>query len=756
MLLNLRICTFRTTKRTPITLLLMKKTYLFLLFSFVVFTNVFSQDIKKTREDSLDSLSRKSLRAYNKGNYKDAIKYSAETIDKAVAWNNKYYEFVGYDSQSTLYFCLGDTLNTRINGEKALEIAKETKVDSLIAWSYLNLGTLFSDNQEFYEKGITYLKKSLEIYKKEDQHEDVVLIYINLAWTYLDHQRNKEAYVYLKKIKEIDAKVSITEIDKAYMQFLFGKYYFNTKQYDISEEQLSSASFIIDKDSLIEVGSENYKLLAEIYSKKKDFEKAYSTLEKYNHYNKKLYAIEELEEIEKASAKYNLKEYKRNLEALEAKKRSDEELKKTNNIKTIFIIASIILLLAVIGFILLNKARKKYIFRLKSKNLELTKAKEKTEKLSKVKTQFFSTVSHELRTPLYGVIGITSILRDDKMILERYDKDLKSLKFSADYLLALINDVLLINKMDAGTIKLKNSPFQLNDLINGVVNSFQFGLDQNNNKLHIEVDKEVPNNLIGDPIRFSQILINLIGNAIKFNENGNIWLTISLQEQINENLYKIYFEVKDDGIGIPVDKQKIIFKEFSQVINDNSSEGKGLGLPIVIKLLKLYNSTIHLDSDLGKGSKFSFTLDLLKNKDIISTINSDKVTGVSSSSILENKDVCILVVDDNKINQKVTQRTLKKEGIESALASDGQEAIDKVKNNSYDLILMDINMPKVNGIDATIAIRKFNKEIPIIALTAVELDDMRIKILDSGMNDILSKPYEIKQFFSTIFRYLKQ
>ncbi len=736
----------------------MKKSFLFLFFSFFVFTTVFSQDIKKIQNDSLELLSDKALKAYDEGNYKDVIKYSGEVIDRAVTWENKYFEFVGYDSQSTLYSALGDTIQARINAEKALEIAKETKVDSLISWSYANLGSLLSDNKKFYQKGIVYLKKSLEIYKKDNKIKDILLIYINLAWTYLDHNRNEEAYRYLKKIKSIETKHPLSDEDKAYVQFLFGKYYFNIKQYNYAEEKLVSASVIIDRDSLIEIGFDNYKLLAKIYSEKKDFEKAYSTIEKFNHYNKKVYAIEKLEEIEKASAKYNLKEYKKDLKiALEAKKLSDQLFKKTNDLKTIFIIASIILLIAVVSFFLMFKARKKYISRLKSKNVELVEAKDKAEKLSKVKTQFFSTVSHELRTPLYGVIGLSSILQEDETLKTNHRKDLKSLKFSADYLLALINDVLLINKMDAGAITLKKTQFQLQDLINGIVSSFQFRLEQNNNKLHLNIDNTIPNYLIGDAVRFSQILMNLIGNAIKFNENGNIWLDIKLKEKTNDGLCKIYFVVKDDGIGIPKDKQTTIFEEFSQVIGRNyNNKGTGLGLPIVKKLLELHDSDIYLKSELGKGSTFSFTLALLEDKSVKQPQLELKENVITDTIISQFKNVVVLVVDDNKINQKVTQHMLSRVKITSHIANDGEEAIDKAKETSYDLILMDINMPKVNGIEATKVIRTFNKEIPIIALTAVELEDMRTEILDSGMNDILPKPYDVSQFLSTILSHLDQ
>lgn len=194
---------------------------------------------------------------------------------------------------------------------------------------------------------------------------------------------------------------------------------------------------------------------------------------------------------------------------------------------------------------------------MKNKNSELLTAKEEAERLSMLKSQFFSTVSHELRTPLYGVVGLTSLLLDDKS-LKKHESDLKSLKFSADYLLALINDVLQMNKMESNQVKLENVSFNIQELILSIVNTFEFTRLQNKNKVHYSIDEKIPKNLIGDPVRLSQILMNLVGNAVKFTENGDIYINVELRAEVEDRAV-IYFEVKDNGIGIPKSKQKLIF-----------------------------------------------------------------------------------------------------------------------------------------------------------------------------------------------------
>lgn len=700
-------------------------------------------------------LARKSLRQHNA---KEAIELSGKLISLATATENDYYIFEGYDILGAVYSNIKDTLQARLSYEKGLVVARRSEQDSLLSWAYLNLGNVESDQKVNYQKGIDYYEKSIAINERSNKQAANITPYINIGWTYLDEEQEDRALPFLLKAKNLGELDSIDNGFRANIKTLLGRYFLKKNNFVLAEEQLSEAVRISDENDFIIEGAEAYRYYAQFAEARNDFESAYAYLKKFKEYDDRLYESDKLSEIQAASAKFNLEQAELDVKTAQNEQViSDKLVDKSRQLNLIFIISSIVLLTALIALFFAFKSRRKYIKRLRERNQQLESAKEKAEYLSKLKTQFFSTVSHELRTPLYGVIGIASILLEEKAI-KTHQEDLQSLKFSADYLLALINDVLLLNKMDANGVNLEHTPFRLTTLTKSITRSFEFSLEQNKNTIHLLIDSDVPNKLIGDSVRLSQILMNLIGNAIKFNENGNIWVHIDLLDKMPNGLYRTKFTVKDDGIGIPLGKQKTIFEEFSQVENRNYNyQGTGLGLPIVKKLLALYKSEIKLQSKIGEGSTFSFVIDLEDNTQDAIDVEED-IDGLQEEghAIHSLKNVHILVVDDNRINQKITQKILENRQFECSLANDGEEAIAFVKANTYDLILMDIHMPNIDGIEATKQIRKFNTSTPIVALTAVELDEMRATIMESGMNDIILKPYDVSQFLTTILKNINQ
>jgi len=253
-------------------------------------------------------------------------------------------------------------------------------------------------------------------------------------------------------------------------------------------------------------------------------------------------------------------------------------------------------------------------------------------------------------------------------------------------------------------------------------------------------------------MRLSQIMMNLLGNAVKFTEKGKVWIK-AVSRYCEEGKCRIFFEVGDTGIGIPVNKQEEIFEEFSQLkIQNLNYQGTGLGLPIVKKLLELFHSEIHLESVEGEGSVFSFEIEFQQGAEN----ESIRHLGTESPASLPHLQKKVLIVDDNRINQVVTQRILEKKDFKCLIASSGEEAIDILKVQQVDVVLMDVNMPGMNGMETTLKLREFNRDVPVIALTAVEVGEMREEILLAGMNDIINKPYDIPQFFKTIFRNLLQ
>ncbi len=418
-----------------------------------------------------------------------------------------------------------------------------------------------------------------------------------------------------------------------------------------------------------------------------------------------------------------------------------------------FVINSLILVLILLFGTLLfmfrkYKSEKKSNDNLKKKNQKLIEAKIEAEKLTNTKSQFISTVSHELRTPLYGVVGITTLLLEENDIALKHKKLLRSLKFSGDYLLDLINKVLKISKIESNNEKLTKTPTNLFKLSQNLLHSFEYQAKNKNNELILEIPQELPDVLQVDSLKVSEILINLIGNSSKFTENGKIWLRIKIIS-LEKDCVTIRYEVEDNGVGIPEDKKEFVFEKFSQVGREFSkSEGTGLGLSIVKNLLEMMDSQIHLDSKEGRGTRFYFDLKL----EIIKVKEEQDVDTHNNS--INNIYRRILVAEDNKINQIVTKNLLSIIGYDCIIVENGFNALQMVQKEDFDLILMDLNMPYLNGTEATRRIREFDQITPIIALTASELSEVEEECLEIGMNDIINKPLDKNDLKDIIAKHL--
>jgi len=382
---------------------------------------------------------------------------------------------------------------------------------------------------------------------------------------------------------------------------------------------------------------------------------------------------------------------------------------------------------------------------LQTKNSELEQARDAAVSAMEAKSNFLSTVTHELRTPLYAVTGLTHLLLDENPA-EHQKEHLKSLKFSGDYLLNFINDILQINKIDADKLEPLSIEFKLKKVLTDVIDSLQQNAKEQKTKIVLDYDTNIPMHLLGDPLKISQVFMNLLGNALKFTKDGQVDVVAKLKSRDEDNA-TIYFEVADDGIGISEQQQKNIFDSFEQGSIQINREygGTGLGLTIVKSLLGLFDSQINLRSKLGEGSTFYFELDLKIDEMAI-----EEVPFEMTVEDFEFEGLHILVVEDNKINQVITKKMLAKKGITSDIANNGNEAIDAAKNNNYACILMDIHMPGISGTEATIQIRKFNPNIPIIALTAISMEDSLDEFYAAGCNAVVTKPFKPEVFYQKI------
>lgn len=388
----------------------------------------------------------------------------------------------------------------------------------------------------------------------------------------------------------------------------------------------------------------------------------------------------------------------------------------------------------------------------KKQEIALEKAKSMAEMASRAKEDFLSTMSHEIRTPLNAIIGMSHLLIQDSDS-EEQTENLNILKFSSENLLVLVNNILDFTKIESENINLEEAPFDFYELINNIRNIFSNRADEKKISLNMIVDNDLPHTLNGDSTRLTQILTNLLGNAIKFTEKGHVKLVVQLIDE-DEDEISLAFSVEDTGIGIPLDRQKAIFERFTQAEEETTRKygGSGLGLAITKRLIELHGQEVHLDSTVGKGSTFRFQLIYKKSEiadeRVISTSGQEKVNDI--------KGVNILVVEDNEINQTVIGKYLKQWHASFHIAGSGADAINMAQKEVFDIVLMDIQMSEMDGYDTTKQLKKMAsyRDTPVIALTADIDESIKLKAFEAGMNDILGKPINASELKRKIASHL--
>ncbi|MEX1000709.1 MAG: response regulator [Crocinitomicaceae bacterium] len=369
----------------------------------------------------------------------------------------------------------------------------------------------------------------------------------------------------------------------------------------------------------------------------------------------------------------------------------------------------------------------------------------------KTKQQFLSNMSHEIRTPMNAIIGFTKVLLKTKVSAKQKEY-LQAIKLSGDALIVLINDILDLAKVDAGKTTFEQKPFKMSASISAMLQLFEPKIREKNLELIKEYDNNIPEVLVGDAVRLRQIILNLMSNAEKFTSKGSITVRVHLIKEDDDNV-TIEFSIIDTGIGIAQNNIGRVFESFQQATNNTSKlyGGTGLGLAIVKQLVEAQGGTINIKSKIDEGSAFIFTLDFKKTQKKAETLIEMPETDLAS------KNIKILVVEDIPLNQLLLKTLLDDFGFESDIAANGKIAIEKLQNESYDIILMDLQMPEMNGFEATKHIRKkMNSDIPIMALTAhVTAVDLE-KCIEVGMNDYITKPIDEKLLYSKIVGFVKK
>ncbi|CAG5012064.1 Sensor histidine kinase RcsC [Dyadobacter sp. CECT 9275] len=387
-----------------------------------------------------------------------------------------------------------------------------------------------------------------------------------------------------------------------------------------------------------------------------------------------------------------------------------------------------------------NADYKEFIYKssLRLQNEALENQNVLIQQATEAKSGFLATMSHEIRTPLNGIVGIVHLLQHDQAVDQEQKELFRTLKFSADHLMAVVNNVLDFSKISSKHVELDRSAFDLRLLLGNLKKTFIPRITEKQISLIFDVADNIPATLLGDEIRLSQIITNLIHNAIKFTDVGFVRLMVRAESK-NAETVRVYFEVSDSGVGISPDEQEKVFELFRQAHSQNNkitAGGTGLGLAITKELLHLHGSEIHLISELGKGSIFSFEIEFpFLKEEIMRSIVMNETTSIS----MVGKKV--LIVDDNQTNLLIAGTLLKRRNIAFDTAKDGQEALEKFQSATYEVILMDLRMPVMDGFEATLRIREIDKHIPVIALSASAFEEEKEMALSGGFSGYLVKPF---------------
>ena len=693
----------------------------------------------------------KALKGLNDLKCSESLLYSQQLLEYALK-RNKYdmaaasYNIIGLNFEE-----FGDLKKSIQYYNSGVSYAQLAKNDTIENYLYNNIGNLYYFRLKDSKKGLYYYQKSYELSKRLDAPRDIAFAEINLADVYLELNEFDKGKYYLQLVEK---KMSPDDYEMGMSYYSLMGYYYEMQGDFVNAEKnylkcisdFQHQEFEYHKSHQMDI----YAMIYAFYKKNKKTEQALYYLEKHDQLQDELFSKERNIEIKMAGGDIEALEYKYKVQQIETEKRIQEQKMKASsrfNKVVLWFLGFVIVFLIFIfkGFVNYRNLSKK----LSDYNFQLQVAREKSEEATRLKTQFLSYVSHELRTPLYGVIGMAEILESEHKEIKK-SPYFNALKFSSHYLLTLINDVLNVYKIEDNDIEFNYENINVREEIGHIKESMNVIAKSNKNEIIVSIADDVPQYIKTDLTRFSQILINLASNSLKFTKKGKVTISLSL-DKVNDNSF-LKLEVLDTGIGIPEEYIDKIFEKFVQVdVNlQEQYKGTGLGLSIVKRLVELFKGSISVESKINEGSKFTVMFPHIPADEIVA---SDQLKTHSQKKL---KNLNILVVEDNKINQMVTKKLLEKNGHSYQMAENGLEALQLVEQNTFDIILMDINMPVMNGIEASIKMRNLGIKTPIIALTASDKENILKEILEkkNGLTDVLVKPFEYADLENVISRYI--
>ncbi|GGZ82326.1 histidine kinase [Algibacter mikhailovii] len=685
-------------------------------------------------------------------NYYNAQKHLDEALELAEKGDNKKSLGLIYALKGRIQLIIDEKDKAIKSLNKAIEIQRIIDDNLNLGSSYKTFGDVYLAKKDYYSALDSY-RAAKSKFEEEELNEELAETLLREGKTYIELKNYHKARDVIEQALAIAKKYDYLETQSGSLinhALVYNKLGNNEKAIAAGKEGIQIAKTKQFSNTL----NQGYLVVSNVYNNIGSYK---NSREYLNLHLKLSDSIRNLTRINSSSdqeTQYLLnEEIEKNHEIVEKLEKAEDD----KNLGTLISILSValitILSLLTLSLYKNNNIRLKTNNMLHKKNGELIIAKEKAELASKTKANFLSTVTHELRTPLYAVTGLSNMLLEENPKPEQV-QHLKSLKFSGDYLLTFINDILQINKIEANKVDIEPEPFNLNKKINNIVLALNNSAQSNNIKIHFEYDKDLPENFIADQLKISQILINLIGNSIKFTKNGDIWIRAYKIEEKGK-IYTLRFEVEDNGIGISQEKQDHMFESFSQgsIQINRKYGGTGLGLSIVKGLIDILKGKIYVKSELDKGTTFYFEIPLEH-----STVEEAQEKRVNyfdgNKADLDLKSVKILVVEDNKINQMITKKILTKMELKCDIVDNGEDAVEMIKANDYNIILMDIHMPGISGMEATKIVRTFDKELTIFALTAVTIEDKMHEFEEAGFTDIIPKPFKQEEFEKKLYNAL--
>jgi signal transduction histidine kinase/CheY-like chemotaxis protein/Tfp pilus assembly protein PilF len=749
---------------------------------------------------------------YNEwGEYLKALDYYYSAINMCNQVNDMRTKSIVYYNIGDIYYGIGN-INYAIDYTlKALDIKKQLKLENKIPLILNQLGNIYCDTKK-YEMALNYLADALEMAKKFDNKLEIGYALYGMGKVFSDTEiYNKSLDYYneaLKIFEKINSKNEVAEtnikigniyaeklnnIEKAksffniaqrlYTQIELKKglalvYSSQAKCFYLEKEYLTAIEYLHKSIALtpknIQAQITNYKLLAESYKMLQDYKHSTQAFQKASLYQDSLFVSSSNIRNIKLEVEYQIQKKEQEFAHIIRQNELNTLLlsKKRNMQYLLLTIIFLLILIMGLGLFFYKKLKtfnanlvekQKEIEAqkrdLESKNNQLSEANIAANKLSDFKSQFLANISHEIRTPLNAITGYSKLLATN-LTKENNSYHINQVLQSTENMMIVINDLLDFSKIEAGKMVLEKIDFSPIKIITNAISTLKFKAEEKNIQLEIHIDPFIPKSLIGDPYRLSQILINLISNALKFSNHGQV-VTVEARCENNEDNCSLIFAITDRGVGIPEKKLVNIFETFTQIHSDTARlyEGTGLGLSIVKRLIELQDGQISVKSKVKKGSVFTFSIDY---KISVVEQNEEKSTNEDHDEIKIRLNHNILLVEDNLINQELAKDTIASwnEPFQVDVAENGKDAIIAIQEKEYSVILMDIQMPLMDGHEATQYIRNSLPEpkcnIPIIGMTAHAMSSEKEIAMKNGMNEYLTKPFNPNDLKQKIFFFIKE